>query len=105
MVEDAHHALRPAHPRGAQALLALAWWLLFAALIWVCFLRAPQRSLAHTVDWFSSPRPATTLAVAGLLIGGGCLLWRMRRAEPLALSSVGLAVLTLISWGTSAALS
>ena len=90
---------------GARALLALAWWLLLAALLWACFLRPPPRGLAHTVDWFSAPQPITAFAVAGLLGGGCCLLWSMRRMDPLALASTGLAALTIFIWGTSAALS
>ena len=105
MVEDANHPLTHALARGAQALLAIAWWLLLAVLLWACFLRPPPRSLAHTVDWFSTPQPITTFAIAALLGGGCCLLWSMRRADPLALASIGFAVLTILLWGTSEALS
>lgn len=105
MGEDADHALTHPLERGAQALLALAWWLLFATLIWVCFLRPPPRSLARTIEWFSTPQSITGIAILGLISGGALLLWRKRRADPLSVSSIATGLLTLLLWGVLETLS
>lgn len=105
MGEDADHALTHPLERGAQALLALAWWLLFATLIWVCFLRPGPRSLARTIEWFSTPQSVTGFAVLALIGGGALVLWHRRRAEALAVSSLSTGLLTLLLWGAVETLS
>jgi len=103
--EDADHPLTHPLERGAQALLALAWWLLLTTLIWVCFLRPGPRSLARTIDWLSAPHSVTGITVLALIGGGALLLWHRRQAEALAISSLAAGLLTLLLWGAVETLS
>ena len=88
-----------------EALLGLAWWALFAMLLWVCFLREPPRSLALTAIWFSTPHPALTATVAVLALAGTGRAALPGRGRFLGVASLAAGTLTTLWWRVGGSLS
>ncbi|HSG88548.1 MAG TPA: hypothetical protein VLA56_05005 [Pseudomonadales bacterium] len=83
--------------RTGAALIALALWLLFAAVIWACFLAPTRRSLDATLT-FLITTPSLVGGICALLLAGGLahLLASAGRARLAGASCVLLALAWLL---------
>lgn len=72
----------PVRERLAAWALLAAWWLVLALLVWVCFLRPSEKSLALTITWFVDQAEVTACCAIAISLASFARGWR--RPEALA---------------------